>query len=215
MLLQVEGYEERLEILAAAAGTTNQRAQAEIQAASDEVLVLRDQLAAARQQRDECAAHEEEDEVSKLQAKLEELTRPLVYRERGGAICAEVRAAAVQIAAGLDVSLCSVSPVIEVVLNMVEKLSLKQRGSKVGTAGANMDPETVVAILHEQCEVELFHLALRCYTSVDSLTGFSGAALNFDSTSTKYQYRCVLRDLLLFPSVALGTFGTRASDSTT
>jgi hypothetical protein len=196
MLLQVEDYEERVEILAAVAGTTNKCAQAEIQAVTDEVLALRDQLANARQQRDECAAHEEEDELSKLQGKLEELTRPLVYREHGGAICPEVRAAAVQIAAGLDVSLCSVSPVIEVVLSMVEKLSLKQRGSKIGTAGVKMDPETVVAILHEQCEVELFHLAYRCYTSVDSLTGFSGAAINFDSTSTKYQYRCVLRDLI-------------------
>ncbi|KAJ1446764.1 hypothetical protein M885DRAFT_577140, partial [Pelagophyceae sp. CCMP2097] len=155
-------------------------------AVRQELLSARDDASAAVDAAARSAA-----ETARIEKELEKVAGPLHLRE-GGAVCDEVRAAAVAIAAGLEVSLGAVAPVMEVVLVMIEKLSLRQRGASLNVSGATPSYETVVRCVLEQGELEKFHIALRVYVSTSGQRGYHGAALNWDGTSTKYEYRHIM-----------------------
>jgi hypothetical protein len=54
--------------------------------------------------------------------------------------------------------------------------------------------------IHEQGELEKYHIAWRVYISANTRTGYSGASISFDGTSTKYQYRHIYHASISFDS---------------
>ncbi|KAJ1448207.1 hypothetical protein M885DRAFT_574717 [Pelagophyceae sp. CCMP2097] len=164
LAVQVSQLETRLYKLSHVSGATTSFLQTALLASAANVMAVRQELLSARDDASAAvdAAARSAAETARIEKELEKVAGPLHLRE-GGAVCDEVRAAAVAIAAGLEVSLGAVAPVMEVVLAMIEKLSLRQRGASLNVSGATPSYETVVRCVLEQGELEKFHIALRVY----------------------------------------------------
>jgi hypothetical protein len=117
----VASLDSRLKFLSDVFSVSVSRLETNLRESSASMIVVRENLLAARRERD-CAIDElvvtsaatsatttaQAAEINKLEAELSKISRPLMGRDRG-VICLEVRAAAVEIAAGLEVSICAVS----------------------------------------------------------------------------------------------------------
>ena len=136
-----------------------------------------------------------------LQYKLESFTRPLALRGDDGTFTETVRDAAVALAARHEVALNKLPGVMMTIVELIDGLSIDQRGKSLGLTDANdkqlFSPEFVVNAVHEQAEVTLMNIARLAARSVYKRCGYSGLTLLFDSTSTKAEFR-------EYMSVALG-----------
>jgi hypothetical protein len=182
LTIKVADLEVRLAMLGRASGGSTLRLEAALRAAAEEVITVREALRTARDDSAatvgaaEMRATASDAEIARLEKELQKVAGPLLFRE-GGVVCAEVRTAAVAIAAGLDVSIRAVSPVMEVVLEMLEKLSVRQRGASLNLApaAAAISNESVIRFVHEQGELEKYHVAWLVYVSTSMRDGFKGA----------------------------------------
>jgi hypothetical protein len=127
--------------------------------------------------------------TERLEQCLKDVSGPLIMKCRNGrAVADAVRAAAVELAAGVGVSLSNVSPAMNVVIDLLKKLSLEQLGVELQVEGSTIDRETVVATLHEQSQLQRFVIAMKIIQSTTRRGGFGGASLRFDETSTKWRF---------------------------
>jgi hypothetical protein len=138
--VRVEKYGPRVAALALVTNMSKARVDAELRRLMIEVVELRERVGA----RDEL--------VSELRAKLDRFATPLCARN-GRVLCDEVRVASVALAAGLGVALGSVSPAMQVVLDMVEKLRVRgvsfgvdQRPTTVSISNSVQTTRTVSGI---------------------------------------------------------------------
>ncbi len=167
----------RLNMLSRVSGASTVRLETALRASAADMIAVRHELLAARKDAavtvDAAEMHAERSaaETARLEKELEKVAGPMSLRE-GGVICAEVRAAAVAIAAGLEVSIGAVSPVMDVVLTMLEKLSLRQRGASLNVTASTLSDESVVRFVHEQGELEKFHTAWRVFMSTSKRAGY-------------------------------------------
>ena len=136
-----------------------------------------------------------------LQYKLESFTRPLALRGDDGTFTETARDAAVALATRHEVALNKLPGVMMTIVELIDRLSIDQRGKSLGLTDANdkqlFSPEFVVNVVHEQAEVTLMNIARLAARSVYKRCGYSGLTLLFDSTSTKAEFR-------EYMSVALG-----------
>ena len=116
-----------------------------------------------------------------LQYKLESFTRPLALRGDDGTFTETVCDAAVALAARHEVALNKLPGVMMTIVELIDRLSIDQRGKSLGLTDANdkqlFSPEFVVNAVHEQAEVTLMNIARLAARSVYKRCGYSGLTL--------------------------------------